>query len=291
LLINFLLKKGYPCVRVFNSKGNKPYVKYKGIEFAIFELVNPGQKFSISANEAYEMGKYLGKLHVLAKKFPIRNIYGSYEHVYNLFRKKYYKKKRGKYLGKINVLAKIPIHNIYGIYGGYEHINNLFMINYSKKKNAPKRMQKNFEYIKNNIRNLKVPSSLPKSICHREFIPPHVMFENQKLIRVIDWDRINRDYMFYDLGITMTSAIQRGKLNFNLLARIIEGYDEERKLTAWERNHLFEAIQFGAFKFAIWALEDIDNWGWDAFNRHVKMLMKYDKTEFSEKLAKFIELE
>jgi Ser/Thr protein kinase RdoA (MazF antagonist) len=33
------------------------------------------------------------------------------------------------------------------------------------------------------------------------------------------------------------------KLNFKLLAAIIKGYDEQRRLTAWEKAHIFEAVK------------------------------------------------
>ena len=251
-LITFLRNKNYPCLKVFNSKRNKPYINYKGNTFAIFEFVNPRHRWcNLSEKEAYEIGKYLGKLHRIAKNFPIR---------------------------------KMTREN-------YDYFFNSLKKNYYKTKNAPKRFQKIFEYINKNFKKMRCPKNLPKSICHEEFFPPHLRFKNEKLVKVIDWDEANRNYMFYDFGVALVSAFYN-KLNFKLLAAIIKGYDAQRRLTAWEKAHIFEAVQFGTSKFSIWSLENekIGKWHWDSNYTRTYNLMRYSKEEFNEKLSKFLKL-
>jgi len=251
-LIRFLLRRKYPCIKVFNSKKAKPYVKYKGITFAVFEFVEPEHRWNLSKNTAYEMGKYLGRLHTLARNFPIR---------------------------------KITDYN-------YDSFLDTLRKNYYKTRNAPERFRKIFKYINNNFEKLRVPSNLPKSICHEEFFPPHVRFRGQKLVKVIDWDEVNRNYMFYDLGTCTVSAFYSLNLNFELLANIIKAYNNERKLTTWEKDHIFKAVQFGTSKFSIWSLEGekTGRWSWNSNYARTLNLMKYDEIEFNEKLSKFIKL-
>ena len=62
--------------------------------------------------------------------------------------------------------------------------------------------------------------------------------------------------MFYDLGLTLTAAIQGRRIEFRLLRAIIKGYENERKLTAWEKEHLFECLLFGAPKYFCWGNDD-----------------------------------
>jgi len=91
--------------------------------------------------------------------------------------------------------------------------------------------------------------------------------------------------MVYDLGTTMTAAFQKGKLNFELLRGIIRGYNDYRKPTEWERNHLYEALCYGILKFVIWGIEDIEYWGWENIRiDELEDLTNYNKERFYENL-------
>lgn len=246
LLLNFLSRYNYPSTRVFNSKSGFPYILYKKRYFSIFEFLYFPKRSKMTAKKAYEVGKYLGLLHSIAADFPIK------------------RKNRG-----------------------YDHFRKMLLTSYYKKKYAPNKVKSVITYIKNNIDSIKAPSNSPKSVCHVEFVRKHLLFKGQKLYRVIDWDFVGRDTMFYDLGTTTTIAFSDNKkFNFNFLANLIKGYDKQRKLTKWEKDHVYEAVLYGAFKYAIW---DIPGKAWDRGTfEYARELMTYDKKSFNRELSKYI---
>lgn len=247
-LLIFLEKKKYPSIRVISAKNSKPYINYEGTTFAIFEFMKIKEKKIDNPQKAYELGKYLGKLHQLAKNFPISKTGQGY----NLFKKN-------------------------------------FGENFYLSKKAPKEYIDVLNYLLNNFSKLKVPSNQPKSVCHVEFTRQHVRFVKNKLVKVIDWDEVSRDYMIYDLGTTMAESFNKNSIDFNLLSFIIKGYQSQRELTNWERTHLFEAMLFGICKFVIWGLdeEEIEKSGWNKIGlQETDFLLKTGKKEFNNKLKK-----
>jgi Ser/Thr protein kinase RdoA (MazF antagonist) len=247
-LLIFLEKKKYPSIKVIISKDRKPYIEYKTVTFAIFEFLNIKEKRIINKEEAYELGKSLGKLHKLSKNFPLN--------------------RTGQ---------------------GYSSFKRELNKNFYLSKKAPRIYKEALTYVKKYFSMIEVPSTQPKSVCHVEFTHEHVQFKGNKLIKVIDWDEISKDYLFYDLGTTMVEAFTKNSVNFNILSSIIKGYESQRKLTDWEREHLFEALLFGICKFVIWGLdkEEIRKSGWGKIGlQSVNILRKIGKDKFNFNLKK-----
>ncbi|MBE9224075.1 phosphotransferase [Phormidium sp. LEGE 05292] len=195
----------------------------------------------------------------------------------------------GKYLGLLH--KQTEFYPFFETFETYEYYYDLFLKYYSESKRLSCQLLKVIEYIKDNIENLKVPDYLPQSICHVEFTLEHIIFKHEKVFKIVDWDCVNRYYSFYDLGTTLVSSFDEEILNFNYLAEIIKGYNKQRELTTWEKEHIFEAIQFGIFKFFLWGLSEATKqnnnltWGYN----WVEEFMKYDKIKFYGELYKFIE--
>jgi Ser/Thr protein kinase RdoA (MazF antagonist) len=150
---------------------------------------------------------------------------------------------------------------------------------------APGAMKPYFDYIESNINNLAPPPSTYQAVCHGEFVLQHIRFKNEKVVKIIDWDNVGRDFAILDIGTTLSDALVAGRIDFKMVRDILGGYEKERPLTNWERKHLFEAMQFGAFKFAIWALEDIESLGWARFTRRLTAILDYDSAEFNDQLS------
>lgn len=187
----------------------------------------------------------------------------------------------GKWLAKLHMLtADFPLHSS----GEIQWLRTSFAKHKEKAFQAPKEMKPYFDYIESNINNLDPPSSSLQPVCHGEFILQHIRFDKGRVFKVIDWDNVGRDHALLDIGTTMSDALVTGRIDFTMIRNILEGYEEVRRLDDWEREHLFEALQFGAFKFAIWALEDIDGLGWARFQRRLTAIMDYDRSKFYERL-------
>lgn len=139
------------------------------------------------------------------------------------------------------------------------------------------------EFIITSVTNLNPPSNQPIGVCHKELVLEHVRFENDKLVKVIDWDLVGIDYFIFDLGTTITESFRDGEFNNEICKSIIKGYESSRKLTEWESEHIFEALIYGCFKFLIW------EWSPNFVKEHgllktninrVKFLMRIGKKDF-----------
>lgn len=161
-----------------------------------------------------------------------------------------------------------------------------FQRNRGKIVDSPDEVKPIFEFMERNINCLEPPEGTPLTACHGEFTLQHLRFERESLVSVIDWDCVGRDYAIVDLGTTLSDAIDDGHIDFGMIRNIVGGYSEERPLTSWERDHLFEAAQFGGMKFAVWALEAVEQLGWDRFSRRVSPLLGCDRATFYEQLAR-----
>lgn len=108
------------------------------------------------------------------------------------------------------------------------------------------------DFVASAFPSLTVPADQPRGTCHVDFELDHVRFAGDTILRVIDWDLVGADYLFYDLGTTMSEAVHADGVDFPSLAAIVAGYQERRALTDWERAHLYEATIYGTCKYLIW---------------------------------------
>ena len=163
----FLQKKGYPCNKVILNKERKPYVEINKKVISIFEYISYEEKHNLNLKEYKELGKYLGKLHVIGKKYKKLNETLGPEYFYNEF------------CENNDLIEKAP----------------------ETVKQDLRKIRKEYPLL------MKEMSGLPKGICHTEFSPEHTRFNNNKLVAVIDWDLINTSYLLYDLGTTLSTAL------------------------------------------------------------------------------------
>jgi|GEM_PF-3155000 Ser/Thr protein kinase RdoA (MazF antagonist) len=189
----------------------------------------------------------------------------------------------GKALGRLHRLTRY-----YKLGEGrtYQNLLPIFKESLSFIKTAPASAVSAAEYLKRKLKDLKVSHGQPKAVCHDEYSTEHVRFKNGKLVKVLDWDGASRDYMFYDLAFALSPSASKGRINFKLLKSILRGYESERKLTSWEKGHIFECLLFGAFKWFCWAndREEQEISGWNIQTiRGVETIMK-NESRFYERL-------
>ena len=187
----------------------------------------------------------------------------------------------GSALGRLHVLTHGIKIKCYADF--YKHMSRVFLSYYYLFRKAPPKAKRILAYYKENLPGMIAPQWLPKAYLHSEFSTEHVFFKKGKVWEVIDFEDFYRDHMFYDLGVPMLSMIERG-LDYGKLRAYIRGYESERKLLAWEKEHLFEAALFGAFRFITWSMEHSETWGWNGSSFGVAdKLIRIGKKEFMKK--------
>lgn len=243
--LGYLLDNRYPAVEIFRAKDGSFSVTHIGRRYAILEFIEDCPwEYQINERQAIQIGKYLGKLHMLGINYPYSTAYADYNHFYQLM-------DNGR-----KTLSSIP-----------------------------ESLKSAVEFMYYNMPKTNFMEGMPRSTCHMEFTKRHLVFRDERLIKVFDWDLVSKDYMLGDLGTAMTAGLQDG-LNYKILAGLLRGYNEERPLTGLERQHLYGAIAFGVFKNAIWGLFGFYP-NFDGLPiEHLKEFTKYPKNEFDNALAR-----
>ena len=127
------------------------------------------------------------------------------------------------------------------------------------------------------IKLIKCPRNEYLTGYYSEFNPGHVIFKNNKVKYVIDWE-IGRENAFFDYGGSMAScfSLDGKKLSHKKLKEFLKGYDKERPLSKWEKDNLFNALKFGILKYGVWGFIDLKT------GKMVDSERKIDKTDLNK---------
>jgi homoserine kinase type II len=248
-LVEFLRKHKYPVPEIIHSKKGKTSVSWQDGKAVIYKWVGGRSRYWVDSKEAFMVGYQLARLHVIAKKFPLRKTFD-----------------------------------------GYQDITTLFKSNVRKLEKPPAKLKKAILYCREMMPKLKFSRSQPTSVCHGEFWWEHLYFKNKKLIAVIDWDSVSREVMLYDLGCTMNLAHGNG-FDMKIIGNVVEGYNKKRKLTSWEKEHLFYSLSWGVFKAFTWSIlpKNVKRRGWPTVDlKRVQDLQNLEKKRFDEEIKKYL---
>ena len=247
-------KKKYPVFKIYKSKKEELFVNYKKRSLALFEYVKIKEHMEwapMNKKKVSEYSKMLAKFHLLTKNIKLKSAN----------------------LGNLN------------------NLKELVMKFYKKRKKYSKEYQEILNFMNNEIKTIQCPSKEYKTGYFSEFNPGHVIFERNKVKYVIDWE-IGYDNAFYDFGSSMVGCFSNKgkKFSYDKLNEYVKSYNRIRKLSNWEREHIYEALKFGCLKYGIWEFADIKTSGMKEENnldlegiRMVKFLMNTSKEEFLKK--------
>ena len=109
------------------------------------------------------------------------------------------------------------------------------------------------ERLKFILNRLKFEEDLPKGAIHEDLGKRHVLFKNNEIKGLLDWDRSYSGPFILDLGQTIRGWCFNNweKLDKKKLKSLVEGYENKRKLTPLEKNSLLNAIKFAFIERAI----------------------------------------
>ena len=97
------------------------------------------------------------------------------------------------------------------------------------------------------LSKLHFPNNLPKGMIHEDLGKRHILWKNDKISCVIDFDRYYYGKLILDLGQAIRGwcFIDNWKKwsNSNLRA-LLKGYNSKRKISALEKRYLFDAVKF-----------------------------------------------
>lgn len=105
------------------------------------------------------------------------------------------------------------------------------------------------------LAQLQLPQSLPKGICHADFDPSNILFNDETLAALIDFDDANYTFLLFDLvGLINIWAWPYDDVVLNLAeaSKIVADYARHRSLNPTEKRHLFDVFKLSILIDCVW---------------------------------------
>lgn len=120
------------------------------------------------------------------------------------------------------------------------------MVKKIEEKITDERILKTTSYIAGQIDKFFLPDGLPQGAIHADVKPENILFVEEELSGVVDFDNAYEGPLLFDLAHTMAWLCRFEGKTFDLSkARMLYlGYKEQRVLDAEEKNSLFEAVHY-----------------------------------------------
>ncbi len=100
-----------------------------------------------------------------------------------------------------------------------------------------------------------LPNDLPFGVIHADLFPDNVLFLNNELIAVLDFEEACVDTLLLDIGVAIQGfCFPDGTLDQVLMGALLAGYEKHRPLEAAEQEHLDDYIRYGLFGILFWHL-------------------------------------
>ena len=115
------------------------------------------------------------------------------------------------------------------------------------------------------LSKLVLPTSLPKGICHCDFHFSNMLFKNDRLTALIDFDDANYTFLSFDLACLIEPYISTFKYNswkeftmfdtvftFHESRKIISEYQKYRTLNPTEKKYFFDVYKLSILLDCLW---------------------------------------
>ena len=218
-----LSKKGFMCPKPISNKNNEHISVFKNKKFMIVSFLDGKSKNSLSPAECKIVGNQIAKLHQITKEF--------------------------KFSRKNNLSVK----SWRGIFSQVkEKCSNIHS-------DLPKLIEANLISIEKEW-----PQSLPSGIIHADLFSDNIFFKNNKFSGFIDFYFSCNDFYAFEIAICFNALCFDGSkqnLSFNVTKakKLMEGYNEVRKITKDEKISIKVLSQGAALRFLLTRVFDYIN--------------------------------
>ena len=251
-----LYRKGFPTYQIYRSKDKRDYIIYKGNKISLIEYINIKETNSwpnLTIPQIKEFAKQLAIFHKLTNNMNLKNTF----------------------------------------HGGHYRMKKLIEKAYKIKSRYNEDIRKAIIYMYKEMDKLQCKKGEKMAGYFSEFNPGHVIFDKNKVKYVIDWE-IGHNYRFYDWGSSLEACFNEKtqEISFEKLKVFIKSYNSIQKLSKWEKEHIYEGLLFGTFKYGVWGLIDLEARGFAKNSKKVDMnninkvlnIINLSKKEFYKKL-------
>ncbi len=110
------------------------------------------------------------------------------------------------------------------------------------------------DWFEQQLAAMKLPPALPKGICHADYDLSNLLFHDDQLVALVDFDDANYTYLTFDLVnlIDGWAWSYQGVLDLDYARQIVQTYEQVRPLSGIERCYLFDVHQLQIMFDGIW---------------------------------------
>ncbi|MCG2725714.1 MAG: homoserine kinase [Elusimicrobia bacterium] len=245
-LISYLENHNFPCPSQFKNKHGAHIGVYKKKPYILFEFIEGKHVKKLDKTLKNQLIKKIAQLHCITKNHRAK--YRKFRWNYSVALCAQLAKKEAKKINTANSRAKL-------------------------------------KWLINELKELKLPKSLPKGICHCDFHFSNILFKNRKFVSLLDFDDANYTFLAFDLIslIDLWAWPYNKTLKFHEATNIIKEYVKHRSLKNNEKKHLYDLLKLQILFDCIWFFErgNVDNFH---EKRKIAYLNNLGRNEFHKKL-------
>jgi len=221
-LLEYLSKHSYPSPKPVKNKTGKYIGNFKGKSFVILEFMEGDYSNNIDNHK--QIADVIGQLHQITTGYKTR----FYE-----FREAYSPK------------------------SCWENAT----VNAEKIK-SEKEAKSRLDWLKKELKVIKIPDTLPYGVCHADTHPSNFLFTDGKLTGVLDFDDASYVPLLYDIAnmIYYWAWPHKESLITEKAKEILAEYDKYRKLTDVEKESLYDLLKMVIFMSIGWFINLDDDY-------------------------------
>lgn len=212
-LLDYLKTNGFPVVSALVNKESEKIISVDNRNGYLREYIEGAELEKVNINNIKKFGRLLGNLHKLT-----RNYHSKHKRMVSFNPRK--------------------IEDVFK-----EFKNKILGSSFVQNKKFVKLYEKHFS-------SLRFESVLPEGMLHEDLGIRHVLWKNNEIVAVIDFDRMYFGKLVWDVGQAIRGWCLLGTHVNSIETRIekinalLTGYEEIRKITVEEKKCLFDAVKY-----------------------------------------------
>ncbi|WP_372654406.1 phosphotransferase [Halobacteriovorax sp.] len=130
------------------------------------------------------------------------------------------------------------------------------IIDYTENEKCPTDFKEMVEYFFPDKLASFIELPLEKGVIHGDLYYDNTLFDENHLAVVLDFEQAGIGEYLFDLGISLSgTCLEKGRINSSLIKSYLNGYEEIRPLSIFERENLDKAIVIGFLSIALWRIK------------------------------------
>ena len=251
-LLEYLKKHKFPVSIPVSARNGQKVISCKNHYGYIRKFSKGKEKLNPTPREIKEFGKLIGVFHNLIENYKTKH---KREHIWDLNQTKKYFKEDKKAISKSDFKNKKEFIRI----------------------------------IEKELSELNFPADLPSGTIHEDLGKRHAIWDKNKIIAVLDFDRSYYGKLILDLGQAIRGWCFKDdwkKWSSENFKALLQGYESKRKLSQTDKNYLMDAVKFAVLERGIsFALRYIyvthnskdEKFAWDSATKLINLINQYKK--------------